>query len=189
MLLNFLNVVTIEKEEISQKESIDFMDFFQETSYNEDLLNESFIKNYTSNYSLEKEFKRKIGSATHFYFENIEYNTEEELKNAKMLTLAHYGNMFGEKVVEEIFEKSDNVINKFSWVFSKNYIVKREFDIFDGDKKYRIDRLIIDEKNNEIIIIDYKTGQKNEEQLENYKKIVESQVDKKYLVKTKFINI
>lgn len=192
--LDFAQVGTFKEtpfvvEEISQKESIDFMDFFQETSYDEGLLNEAFIKNYTSNYSLEKEFKRKIGSATHFYFENIEYNTEEELKNAKMLTLAHYGNMFGEKVVEEIFEKSDKVIQEFSWVFSKNYIVKREFDIFDGDKKYRIDRLIIDEKNNEIIIIDYKTGQKNEEQLENYKKIIESQVDKKYLVKTKFINI
>lgn len=175
-------------EEASKKENIGFMDFFQETSYNEDLLNESFIKNNKPN-SLDKEFKRKIGSATHYYLENIEYNTEEELKNAKMLTLAHYGNMFGEKMVEEIFEKSDKVIQEFSWVFSRNYTVKREFEIFDNEKKYRIDRLIIDEKNNEIIIIDYKTGQNNKEQLENYKQIIENQVDKKYTVKTQFINI
>ena len=44
-------------------------------------------------------------------------------------------------------------------------------------------------KNNEIIIIDYKTGQNNKEQLENYKQIIENQVDKKYTVKTQFINI
>ena len=92
-------------------------------------------------------------------------------------------------MVEEIFEKSDKVIQEFSWVFSRNYTVKREFEIFDNEKKYRIDRLIIDEKNNEIIIIDYKTGQNNKEQLENYKQIIENQVDKKYTVKTQFINI
>ena len=151
------------------------------------------VKFNNKEYTLEKEFKRKTGSATHFYLENILYNTETELKTAKMITTARYGNMFGEEVLAEVFKNSDIFIEKFSWVFSDKYHIQRDFEIFEEidniKKTYRIDRLLVDKENKKIWILDYKTGGKDEEQLENYKRILEGQFGEEYKVETMFLYV
>ncbi len=72
-----------------------------------------------------------------------------------------------------------------------------EYEIYDYDykKSYRIDRIMIkDDANNsgngEIYIVDYKTGAKNDEQLENYKELLYKNFGdeiKNYKIKTKFL--
>ena len=176
--------------EESAEKAFDFMEFFDKQEFSEESLDANKFNN--KEYTLEKEFKRKIGSATHFYLENILYNTEKELQNAKRITKARYGNMFGEEILEEVFKNSDEFIEKFSWVFSDKFHIQREFEIFEElegtTKTYRIDRLLVDKTNKKIWILDYKTGGKDEEQLENYKRILEGQY-KEYKVETMFLYV
>jgi len=56
-------------------------------------------------------------------------------------------------------------------------------------KTYRIDRLLVDKENKKIWILDYKTGGKDEEQLENYKRILELQFGNEYKVETMFLYV
>ncbi|MCK4654917.1 MAG: PD-(D/E)XK nuclease family protein, partial [Candidatus Cloacimonetes bacterium] len=60
-------------------------------------------------------------------------------------------------------------------------------------KEFRIDRMMVNTKNKEILIIDYKTGAHyEEEQLDKYEEIIEklAVVKKdKYSVKTKFVEV
>ena len=176
--------------EESAEKAFDFMEFFDKQEFSEESLDANKFNN--KEYTLEKEFKRKIGSATHFYLENILYNTEKELQNAKRITKARYGNMFGEEILEEVFRNSDEFIENFSWVFSDKFHIQREFEIFEelegATKTYRIDRLLVDKNNKKIWILDYKTGGKDEEQLENYKRILEGQY-KEYKVETMFLYV
>ncbi|MBP6407383.1 MAG: UvrD-helicase domain-containing protein [Fusobacteriaceae bacterium] len=186
----FVETPLSEVEEVSEKE-FDFIEYFDKQEFSEESLDANKFNN--KEYTLEKEFKRKTGSATHFYLENILYNTETELKTAKMITTARYGNMFGEEVLAEVFKNSDIFIEKFSWVFSDKYHIQREFEIFEEidniKKTYRIDRLLVDKENKKIWILDYKTGGKDEEQLENYKRILEGQFGNEYKVETMFLYV
>lgn len=180
-----------EKVEESFEKSLDFMEFFDKQEFVEEDLDKNRFSN--KEFTLDKEFKRKIGSATHFYLENILYNRVEELKNAKNITIARYGNMIGEKLLAELFEKADSFIEKFAWVFSDKYHIQREFEIYDedenGKKTYRIDRVLVDKTNKKIWILDYKTGGKDEEQLENYKRILERQFGDEFVVETMFLYV
>lgn len=186
----FVETPLSEVEEVTEKE-FDFIEYFDKQEFSEESLDANKFNN--KEYTLEKEFKRKTGSATHFYLENILYNTETELKTAKMITTARYGNMFGEEVLAEVFKNSDIFIEKFSWVFSDKYHIQREFEIFEEidniKKTYRIDRLLVDKENKKIWILDYKTGGKDEEQLENYKRILEEQFGNEYKVETMFLYV
>ena len=169
------------------KNDFPFMKVFDNKNFYEEELEKNFVINNTKTFTLEKEFKRKLGSATHFYLENITYGTEEEIIRARQLTTFRYGNMFGEKLLREVFENTDRIIKEFSWVFSDKYLVQKEFEIYDGDKTYRIDRLVIDTSKNKLWIIDYKTGGKDNEQLENYKNIIEKELGSQYTIETLFI--
>ena len=164
-----------------------FMEVFDNKEFHAEELSKSALLNYNTQYTLEKEFKRKLGSATHFYLENISYATEEELLRAKKLTQTRYGNMFGERLLEGVFEDANKLIEKFSWVFSDKYLIQKEFEIYDEDKTYRIDRLVIDKSKNKIWIIDYKTGGKDDKQILNYKDILQKQLGEKYIIETLFL--
>lgn len=186
----FKETILEEITEISEK-SFDFMEYFDKKEFEEENLDKNQFNN--KEFTLEKEFKRKTGSATHFYLENILHNTEDELQRAKNITMARYGNMFGEEVLTEVFVNTDKFIEKFSWVFSDKYHIQREFEIYDEDEKgkktYRIDRVLVDKENKIIWILDYKTGGKDEEQLENYKRILEGQFGDEYKVETMFLYV
>lgn len=73
---------------------------------------------------------------------------------------------------QNLFEKLDKIVNHKKLVdyFSETYIIKNESEIITANGKiYRTDRVVI--KNNEAIIIDYKTGEKksaHKKQIEEY---------------------
>ena len=143
-----------------------------------DILIENKMKKKTFSYnmSLEQEFKRKRGSAVHYYLENIIHLTPDELQKSRKLTLSKYGNMLGERMMANIFEGEG--IKKFfqehSWIFSKDWDhIHREYRILDENNSIRrIDRLMIrvakDGNKGELVIVDYKTGEKDEDQMKQY---------------------
>ena len=157
------------------------------------------IKNDVYKYSLELEEKRNIGNIVHYFLENIKYGEKEEIELALKKTFSKYGALFGEKKLREDIlseEKIEKIFKNNPDIFSKKWdIIYNEYSIYSEQEKklYRIDRLMIDNKTKEIYIVDYKTGTYEEEQLKNYKELVEFELsrikEKNYTVKTKYIEI
>ena len=189
-----------EKEKTISQE-IDFKIDFESLEKSQEKLNENIekIKNDVYKYSLELEEKRNIGNIVHYFLENIKYGEKEEIELALKKTFSKYGALFGEKKLkEEILseEKINKIFKNNPDIFSKKWdIIYNEYSIYSEQEKklYRIDRLMIDNKTKEIYIVDYKTGTYEEEQLKNYKELVEFELsrikEKNYTVKTKYIEI
>lgn len=189
-----------EKEKTISQE-IDFKIDFESLEKSQEKLNENIekIKNDAYKYSLDLEEKRNIGNIVHYFLENIKYGEKEEIELALKKTFSKYGALFGEKKLkEEILseEKIEKIFKNNPDIFSKKWdIIYNEYSIYSEQEKklYRIDRLMIDNKTKEIYIVDYKTGTYEEEQLKNYKELVEFELsrikEKNYTVKTKYIEI
>ncbi|MDN5304967.1 MAG: hypothetical protein PWP46_1853 [Fusobacteriaceae bacterium] len=133
---------------------------------------------------LDREIKRKIGLATHYYLSFIKYNTKEEHEYAKKALLNKYGNMFGKKEINNIFMRVDEFIKKYKNIFNEKYKVFTELEIYHNNKKYILDRVMIDNKEKKVHIYDYKTGGYKLEQLNIYKNILEQKLGNEYKVVT-----
>jgi len=177
----------------SQDKKISFNQELDNYIVDTDILMENSVKkkNFSYNMSLDQEFKRKSGSAVHYFLENIKYLTPEELQKSQKITLAKYGNMLGERMMANIFEGTG--IKKFfrdnSWIFSKDWDhIHREFKILDENNSVRrIDRLMIkeakDKNPGKIVIVDYKTGEKDEKQMSIYENSIRNLLKKDGLEK------
>ncbi|NME35883.1 MULTISPECIES: exodeoxyribonuclease V subunit beta [Fusobacterium] len=173
---------------------------FSENRYLEESLskNSQKIKEDIYRYSLEIEEKRNIGNVIHSFLENIYYGEEEEILTSREKVISKYGTIFErERLEKEIlsFSRIKRIIEENEEIFSKKWdIIYNEYSIYSEEDKqlYRIDRLMIDKKKKEILIVDYKTGTYEEEQIENYKKLVFNLLKenaKDYKIFTKYIEI
>lgn len=150
-------------------------------------------------HSLQNEIKRLKGTVVHYFLENLIYATSEEIERAKKLTFAKFASNLGEKGIGEILSKKniEYILNKKKEIFSKEWDkIYPEYEIYTEDETFRIDRLMIKEAREEekgcVYIVDYKTGEINEEQLANYKTIIENLLERlgkenEYEVITEFI--
>ena len=150
-------------------------------------------------HSLQNEVKRLKGTVVHYFLENLIYATNEEIERAKKLTFAKFASSLGEKGIGEILSEKniEYILNKKKDIFSKDWDkIYPEYEIYTEDETFRIDRLMIKEaKEGEkgcVYIVDYKTGEINEEQLANYKTIIENLLERlgkenEYEVITEFI--
>lgn len=150
-------------------------------------------------HSLQNEIKRLKGTVVHYFLENLIYATNEEIERAKKLTFAKFASNLGEKGIGEILSEKniEYILNKKKEIFSKEWDkIYPEYEIYTEDETFRIDRLMIKEAREGekgcVYIVDYKTGEINEEQLANYKNIVENILEKlgkenQYEVITEFI--
>ena len=150
-------------------------------------------------HSLQNEIKRLKGTVVHYFLENLIYATNEEIERAKKLTFAKFASNLGEKGIAEILSKKniEYILNKKKEIFSKEWDkIYPEYEIYTEDETFRIDRLMIKEAREEekgcVYIVDYKTGEINEEQLANYKTIIENLLERlgkenEYEVITEFI--
>lgn len=134
------------------------------------------------------------GLALHYYLENIKYNKKEEKNSAAKLLKSKYGNLLGEKKIEKIIAESNQFIDSHPEVFSKQYEVFNEYLLKEktnsGEKQYRIDRLLVDQQNKIVKIIDYKSGSyRDPEQLKKYRQLLAQKLDSKWQIKAEFINI
>ncbi len=128
---------------------------------------------YSSKY--EMQYSQKIGVASHYYLSFIKSGDSSEKKIAFEMTMKKYGNMLGKDEVIRIIEKLNKFIEKNSNYFNTESKVINEFTIFDktDNREYRIDKLLINEKTKNCLIVDFKTGvTKDISQLEKYKELV-----------------
>ncbi len=133
------------------------------------------------------------GNVAHKYLEYIFKNTPEEKNYARKMCIQEHANLMLISEIEEIIETCDQAITNNAQFFSEDWDkIYNEYTIFDNDKMYRIDRLLISDKRKEIMILDFKTGSYNEEQLQNYKSIIESLPivkEEGYIVDTYFLEV
>ena len=161
---------------------------------------EEEIKNIEVNESkflLETEEKRMIGILVHYFFENLKYGTNEEVEFSKTLCYKKYLSYFGEEKLNKIFSKENIEIflTKDKEIFSKKWdYIYSEYVLYDYEEKkeYRIDRLMIKDNGNgtgEIYIVDFKTGGKNQNQLDIYRDVLKKNFEElqNYSIKTKFL--
>ncbi len=153
-----------------------------------------------SKFLLQTEEKRMLGILIHYFLENIKNASEEEIEFSIQLCYKNYLSYFGEEKLKKIFSKKniEKILYIAGDIFSDKWdYIYSEYEIYDSEhkKSYRIDRIMIrDDVNNlgngEIYIVDYKTGAKNEEQLENYRKLIQENFAdelKNYKIRTKFL--
>ena len=187
-----------EEKEIEKDFEVDFSSL--ETSEEKEIENVEKIKEDSYKYSLELEEKRNIGNIVHYFLENITYGEVEEIEKSKRKTFSKYGALLGqEKIENEILtdERIKEIFEKNQEIFSRKWdVIYNEYSIYSEKdaRLYRIDRMMIDNKNKEIFIVDYKTGTYEEEQIETYKNLVYDSLmkigeEKNYLIKTKYIEI
>ena len=150
-----------------------------------------------SKFLLETEEKRMIGILVHYFFENLKYGTDEEVKFSKTLCYKKYLSYFGEEKLDKIFSKEniEMFLTKDKEIFSKKWNhIYSEYVLYDYEEKkeYRIDRLMIKENGDgtgEIYIVDFKTGGKDENQLKTYKDVLKKNFEElqNYNIRTKFL--
>ena len=183
-------------EENLENDLHDSQSYFSSSIYE----NEEEIKNIEVNESkflLETEEKRMIGILVHYFFENLKYGTDEEVEFSKTLCYKKYLSYFGEEKLNKIFSKENIEIflTKDKEIFSKKWDhIYSEYVLYDYEEKkeYRIDRLMIKDNGDgtgEIYIVDFKTGGKNQNQLDTYRDVLKKNFEElqNYNIKTKFL--
>ena len=184
-------------EEIYEQDKYNLTTFFY---LDQNEIEENDFEINRAKFLLETEEKRMTGILVHYFFENIKYATEEEVKFSKNLCYKKYLSYFGERKMNNIFS-DENIkifLTKDEEIFSKKWdYIFSEYVLFDAEnkKEYRIDRLMIKKEKpelneeGEVYIVDFKTGGKNEEQLKTYKEVLLKNFDalRNYKIKTKFL--
>ncbi len=151
-------------------------------------------------YQLQKEYLENksilIGNVAHDYLAEIHYFSDEEKKIAENVIRKKYGSLLEISQIKNIFSELDNFITSHRQYFDQQKwdLIFNEKSIFDQKgREFRIDRLLIDSKNKQILIIDYKTGVKyDERQLRIYEEIIKEIPvfsQENYLIETKFLEI
>ncbi|MGL5232474.1 MAG: UvrD-helicase domain-containing protein [Fusobacteriaceae bacterium] len=151
-------------------------------------------------FSILNEESRKIGTALHYYLENISSLEKRDIEVAKNKTLSQYGSILGYGRLKSILNspKLKKSIDGQKEIFSDKWdMIYNEYEVRsqNGELK-RIDRLMIKkptlQEKGEIFIVDYKTGEKDVQQIEEYEEIIkimlqEQGIEEKYNIKSEFV--
>ena len=136
------------------------------------------------------------GNIVHNFLAEITFDSPSARKKAYNKILANMGNLLQQDEFDKIIELATKLIDKNQNYFSKTHWDKafNERIVFDenGHEK-RIDRLLINQKRKEVLIIDYKTGEHyDQQQVQDYIKIIENMrfvKEQNYNVKGIFLEV
>ncbi|RPH99291.1 MAG: hypothetical protein EHM72_11485, partial [Calditrichaeota bacterium] len=137
----------------------------------------------------------QVGNAAHYYLSFIRHGGQDEKKTARRKTIAFYGTLIEESTLSLLIEKLERFVDSHPDIFSMAWTqVFTEFTIFDADgAEIRLDRIMVDQKNKHIEIIDYKTGHLFEpQQIEEYvsaMKALPTVLQHQYQVTGRFVEI
>lgn len=164
---------------------------FERATLNSEKVQENLLKmrELHREFSLDTETKRLVGTAVHYFLENIIYNTPEEREKSRKKTLSKYGSLIGEERICKILDSNQlkEFMERNELLFSKDWdYIYPEYEIYSGTGEEkglkRIDRIMVKEKTDKemgkVLIVDYKTGGKNQEQINEYVKLIEEQLTK-----------
>ncbi len=134
------------------------------------------------------------GLALHYYLENIKYNQKPEKDSARKLLKSKYGNLLGREKIEAVIKEADQFISSHSEIFAEKYQVLNEYLLKEktetGEKQYRIDRLLVDQHNRKVKIIDYKSGSyRDPAQLKKYQELLEKELEAGWEIEAQFMDI
>lgn len=175
-----------EKEEYDNKELPVVTDYF--AGNNTKFVKADKSKEYEMD--LDKEVSKIEGLAIHYYLEHVDYNTTKKKDFARKMVLARFGNILGPGRINNIFSRVENFIDNHDYYFEPGWQVYTEYEVKDGDKVYRIDRLLVNRDERKIVILDYKSGITREKsQIDKYREIVEDKTGGRYSVQAKFVDI
>jgi ATP-dependent exoDNAse (exonuclease V) beta subunit len=193
------SIVKVESEKFTQPQPlIDLNKYLSQTAANQSLLQQQQEEKYrffrAKNNELELSEKRLSGLALHYYLENIKYNQPAEKITARKLVNNKYGNLLGKEKINSLIEQGERFISSNKDLFEQDKQIFTEYLLKEKTaqsvKKYRIDRLIVDQFQQKIKIIDYKSGSyRDPEQLLKYKKLLQNQLDQNWEIETEFLNI
>ncbi|WP_426709862.1 UvrD-helicase domain-containing protein [Cetobacterium sp. SF1] len=178
---------------------------FQEPTYDLEILNRNLERMMETHrqFNLEAESKRLIGTAVHYYLENIIYDTEEGRTYAFKRAMSKYGTLIGEERLYTILKSQElsNFMVENKLIFSRDWdYIYPEYEVYSEDlgELRRIDRIMIkkpqDDMMGKVLIIDYKTGGKDQSQINDYVHLIENQLRdigeyENYNVKGEFMEI
>lgn len=191
-LIYNMGEVLLTKEESKEEGSNKILEMdidFSQLSYDQEKMDENIekIKNDRENFSIDREEKKILGTVVHYFFENIKYASDNEIIRAREKTISKYGALYEENFLEKLFSRKfvEKNIRENSEIFSKSWdLVYNEYPIYSEEEKslYRIDRLMIKKATSnemgKVFIVDYKTGGHEEEQIENYEKLISESLEK-----------
>ncbi|MEG0389534.1 MAG: UvrD-helicase domain-containing protein [Cetobacterium sp.] len=130
---------------------------------------------------VKTEEKRIVGNAIHYYLEFIINNSLEEHIEAKARTFSKYASIIGEKRLKGILDSREfqNFFIENPIIFSEEWdYIYPEYEIYDNGKLKRIDRIMIKKPTptsiGQILVVDYKTGGINQNQLDEYIEIIKN---------------
>ncbi|MFW5735734.1 MAG: UvrD-helicase domain-containing protein [Halanaerobium sp.] len=134
------------------------------------------------------------GLALHYYLENIKYNREKEKLSACRLLKSKYGNLLGSDKIAQIIKKGNQFIDSEPELFSEKYQVFNEYLLKEktenGERNYRIDRLLVDHQNKIVKIIDYKSGSyRDPAQLQKYRELLGRELNSSWEIEAQFLDI
>ncbi|MGL5123612.1 MAG: UvrD-helicase domain-containing protein [Fusobacteriaceae bacterium] len=188
----------IEKKKFQIKE-LDFC--FPSFDLEELKMNSELIEEKFKLFTFSAEEKRLIGTAVHGYLENILYNDEEEKEKAKKKIYSNYASEVEGNKLKLILNsvELENSIKENIHIFSKEWdYIYSEYEVMLNKESKRIDRLMIKKaqkkQKGKILIVDYKTGIRDDNQLVEYKKAIENHLEElgvkeDYLVETEFMTL
>lgn len=187
------------------KEADNFKIDFSDYEYNEDEIEENILKlkEEERKFSSEREEKREIGTAVHFYLENLIHNTEEEREKAEKLTISRFGVSFGKENIKNLLNSQGvkRFLKENEFIFSEKWdLIMPEYSVYSEKESrlYRLDRVMIKkpegDRKGKLLVIDYKTGSFEESQLANYVSILKEDAKKfkdyeKYEIEGKYLKI
>jgi len=124
--------------------------------------------------------KRIIGLIVHYFLENLNSLSSEEISYSKKKAYSTYGDTIDAEVIDNILSPNniDKIINicEYKNIFDSWDGVYSEYIIFDEEKEYRIDRLMIKNPTENLPgnlhVVDFKTGSHEDEQIQNYQNIL-----------------
>ena len=182
--------------ELSPKETSSFSDYnpFPLLTLKQNIsLSQNEADSFDYFYRFVKKPLTLLGTALHYYLSKIEYDSQSARKFAMDFTLQKYGSILEKNDLAKIVNSANTFLDNNPEYFLKSLwdTVLMEYSIFDNmGKEFRIDRLLINNSEKKILILDFKTGEiYDERQLVNYKKILASIFKKDFEISTKFLEI
>ena len=143
--------------------------------------------------TFKEEKKILTGLLNHYYLYFIKSFSQKEMNFAKEKTYLKYGNYFSKQKIDKLIDKLNSFIQKNLEFFNYDAwdLIFNEFVLSSGNKNFRIDKLLINNKEKKVFLLDFKSGFYHEEnQLINYKNLLLNLIkDKSYKIYYKFLFI
>ncbi|HPI71969.1 MAG TPA: UvrD-helicase domain-containing protein [bacterium] len=105
------------------------------------------------------------GTVVHYYLSQLVRGTQEEKSRARSGTVSRYGSLLPPAEVLRLLDQVDRQLSEqHAYLFFDRWKVFTERTIFSPEgKELRIDRLLVDDEDQQILIVDFKTGEQYDE--------------------------